>query len=381
MRECSSEYKREVELHRLSSYLEKKHIFSGVLLLAEDGIPVFTRAFGRANEDQLNSIDSIFEIASVSKSMTALGIMLLVDEGRLSLETTINELFEELTYEVSIYQLMTHTSGLADYMEWFENPSNWDSGKVALNRDVFKFLKIEKPDLLFQPGEKWDYCNTGYVLLALIIEKLSKLSYSAFMDSRILKPLGMTDTSTYSQFLDDELIGFSRGHIYDRDKAEYYKPEMLDEHRYVYFLDGVKGDGGIKSTAADLLKWEQAFYGKKLVKEETLDRIFLPTVLKDGTSTGFSPGLHKPYGSYGLGWKLEKDKEYGSVVLHDGYWAGYCSALVRYPDGNKTMIILSNSEFTKAELNAIPHMLSLELEKILFGGEFDKEEFEKLIHA
>ncbi|WP_160914369.1 serine hydrolase domain-containing protein [Halobacillus litoralis] len=372
---------RNKELEKLFDYLESNRLFSGVVLLSEEGEAFYKRAVGKKSEIKQQTIDAIFEIASISKSFTAVAIMMLNDEKKLRLDDDITKYFPSLPYKgITIKNLLNHTSGLPDYMEWFEDTKNWNHSRVATNQDVINYLNKEKPEVLFKVNEKWEYCNTGYVLLAEIIGMVSNLTYDEFLNKRIFTPLEMVNTSTHSQFLESRLENFSLGYIYDWEKGIYYLPQQLKEHKYVYFFDGVKGDGGIKSTAADLLKWEQAIYNNELLSQEAIDMILSSTSLKGNVTTGYCPGLHKDFGGYGLGWKLENHPRYKEIVLHDGYWAGFCTSLISYKDFNKSIIMLNNLDFTDEKLNEIPHILTLALERILFYEQVNLEEFEQLIN-
>ncbi len=372
---------RYKELEKLFDYLESNRLFSGVVLLSEEGKPFYKRAVGKKSDTKKHSLDSVFEIASISKSFTAVAIMMLVDDKRIGLDDEITKFFPSLPYKgITIENLLNHTSGLPDYMEWFEEPDNWDHNRIATNKDVINYLKKEKPEVLFDANEKWEYCNTGYVLLAEIIELVSNMTYGDFMKEKIFIPLKMVNTSIHSQFLDSKIEQYSLGFIYSWEKDLYYLPNELEEHKYVYFLDGVKGDGGIKATVDDLFIWEQSIFNNELLSQKAIECILRPAVLKGNVTTGYCPGLHKNYGGYGLGWKLEKHPQYKDIVLHDGYWAGYCSGLVSYKDYNKSIIILNNLDFTNDKLNKIPYKLTLALESILFNEKVDLDEFEQLIN-
>jgi CubicO group peptidase (beta-lactamase class C family) len=368
------------ELDKIVDFLEQNRLFSGVVLLSEEGKPFYKRAIGKRTNSNPQSLDAVFEIASISKSFTAMAIMILIEEKKLKLDDKLKMFFPYLPYEnIIIKNLINHTSGLPDYMEWFESPSNWDPNRIATNKDVVKFLKDEKPEVLFQVNESWEYCNTGYVLLAEIIELVSKMGYGEFLQKRIFTPLNMFNTSTHSQFLDNEIENFSLGFIYDWQKDLYRLPNEMEEHKYVYFLDGVKGDGGIKSTVDDLQKWERSIYNNDLVSEQTKESIIDPVYINGNASAEYCPSLHKSLGGYGLGWKIEDHPQYKKIILHDGYWAGYCSGLISYKDSDKAIIMLNNLDFTDKRLNKIPHLLTLTLEKILFGEKAELQEFEQLI--
>lgn len=368
------------ELDKVLDFLEQNRLFSGVVLLSEEGKSFYKRAIGKRNNASKQSLDAVFEIASLTKSFTAMAIMILIEEKKLKIDDNLKKFFPFLPYEnITIKNLLTHTSGLPDYMEWFEHPSNWDPNRIVTNKDVVKFLKDEKPEVLFHVNEKWEYCNTGYVLLAEIIEMVSRIGYGEFLQKRIFTPLNMFNTSIQSQLLDSEMENFSSGFIYDWEQDLYSLATEMEEYKYVYFFSGVKGDGGIKSTVDDLLKWERAIYNNDLVSEQTKDSIIDPVFIKGEAANRYCPCLHENLGGYGLGWKIEDHPQYKKIILHDGYWAGYYSVLISYKDSNKAIIILNNLDFTDNELNKTPYLLTLTLEKILFGEKAGLQKLEQLI--
>ncbi|EOV9528399.1 serine hydrolase domain-containing protein [Bacillus cytotoxicus] len=368
------------ELDKVLDFLEQNRLFSGVILLSEEGKAFYKRAIGKRNNSSQQSLDAVFEIASISKSFTAMAIMILIEEKKLELDDNLKKFFPFLSYEnITIKNLLNHTSGLPDYMEWFENPANWNPNRIATNKDIVEFLKVEKPEVLFHVNEKWEYCNTGYVLLAEIIEMVAKMGYGEFLQKRIFTPLNMFNTSTHSQFLNNDIENFSLGFIYDWEQDLYRLPNEMEEHKYVYFFDGVKGDGGIKSNVDDMLKWERAIYHNDLVSEQTKESIIDSVFIKGEAANGYCPCLHENFGGYGLGWKIENHPQYKKIILHDGYWAGYYSVLISYKDSNKAIVMLNNLDFTNNELNKIPYLLTLTLEKILFGEKVGLQEFEQLI--
>lgn len=375
--------KQYSQLNNLFDFLEQNRLFNGVLLLADEGQVLYQRAIGKRTLEEQHSIDSVLDIASLSKSFTATAIMLLIEENKLRLEDKLTSFFPYLPYEeVTIHHLLNHTSGLPDYMEWFEDEDeeNWDPNQIATNADVVNFLKNEKPDVLFNCGEQWDYCNTGYVLLAQIIEMVSGQEYGQFLDERIFAPLHMLHTSASSQFLENKLENFASGFMYDWEKDIYYPAVEVEEHKYAYFLDGVKGDGGIKSTVSDMLKWEQSFSNHRLLSKKAYESMITPTIIKSNVTAGYCDSLHEHFGSYGLGWMVENHPKYKRIVLHDGYWAGNRSILIGYKDSNKTIILLSNLDFMDEKLNRVPHLMTLALETILHDGNADLDAFQKLIN-
>ena len=173
--------------------------FNGNVLVAENGKIVFKKSYGFADFDtkRLLNDSSVFELASVSKQFTATGILLLKDKGKLKLTDSLRQYFPELPYSnITIWHMLTHTSGLPDYEEAMNE--KWDRSKIAFNNDMIAFLAKEKLPVLFAPGTKWTYSNTAYAILASIIEKISGQSFKDYMADNIFQPLGMHHTRVYN---------------------------------------------------------------------------------------------------------------------------------------------------------------------------------------
>ena len=162
---------------------QAKHFrFNGNVLVAENGKVVFQKSYGYADFDskRLLNDSSVFELASISKQFTATAILLLKDKNKLKLTDSLTQYFPELPYKgITLYHMLTHTSGLPDYEEAMNN--KWDRRKIAFNADMIAFLAREKPPLVFTPGSRWEYSNTAYALLASIVEKVSGLTFSAYL--------------------------------------------------------------------------------------------------------------------------------------------------------------------------------------------------------
>ena len=200
---------------------------------------------------------SVFELASVSKQFTAMGIMICKERDLLSYYDNIKKFFPDLPYDnITVRNLLTHTSGLPSYEDQFEK--NWDHKKIAFNKDIIDML--ERHDtLFFKPGTKWKYSNTGYALLASIIEKVSGMSYNDFMAKNIFQPLGMTHTFIYNTRRTTGKIpaNYALGFVYSDSLKQYILPDSLPKYDYVYYLDGIVGDGCVNSTTGDLFKWDR----------------------------------------------------------------------------------------------------------------------------
>jgi CubicO group peptidase (beta-lactamase class C family) len=312
--------------------------FNGNILVAEKGKPIYQQALGYAdyNSKRMLNDSSVFELASVSKQFTAMGIMILKEKGSLSYEDNIKKYFPQLPYDnITIRNLLTHTSGIPSYEDQFEK--NWDRKKIAFNKDIIDMLVQRHDTLFFKPGTKWQYSNTGYALLASIIEKVSGTSYNDFMAKNIFQPLGMRHTFIYNsrrttrKFPDNYALGF----VYSDSLRRYILPDDLSKFDMVYYLDGIVGDGCVNSTTGDLFKWDRALYSNKLVSKASLDEMLSPLVRTSPTdSTSF----------YGFGVSVQPKSDKGKVISHTGGWPGYHTMIVRWPDIDQTVIILSNNE-------------------------------------
>jgi CubicO group peptidase (beta-lactamase class C family) len=311
--------------------------FNGTALVAKDGHIIFQTAVGYKEPGQQNFLNqhSVFELASVSKQFTAMGILLLEENGKLQLTDTLRKFFPELPYnKVTIYQMLTHTSGLPDYTEAME--SKWDHRRIAFNKDMIAFLAADKPKAYFRPGAKFDYSNTAYALLASVIEKVSGLPFKDYMAKNIFVPLHMKSTRIYNtrRSSADTIANYAYGFLYDDASKKYLLPDSMKNHDEVYYLDGIVGDGCVNSTTDDLLKWQNALDEYKLLKKENQVAMVSPHSLMDTAS--------KTY--YGYGVEVGHDV-FGDFTAHNGSWPGYSTKLLHYTKDDLTVIVLSNNQY------------------------------------
>jgi CubicO group peptidase (beta-lactamase class C family) len=325
--------------------------FNGNVLIAEKGEVIYQKSFGvrdyYANEPLNDS--SVFELASVSKQFTAMGVLLLEKQGKLSLSDSLRQYFPELPYKnISLHHMLTHTSGLPDYEQAMN--SKWDRKKIAFNSDMIRFLSKEKLPINFKPGEKWEYSNTGYAILASIIEKVSGMTFKDFMSKNVFEPLDMKHTRVYNTRRSGErLENYAYGFVWSDSLKKHVLPDSLPDYDFVYYLDGIQGDGIINSTTGDLLKWDRGLVNKTLIGDATLSKMFFPHALSDSTAK-----IHYGYGAF-----VGKN-EFGSFVNHSGGWPGYATNLARYIDDDRTIIILSNNQSASVAIQAT-------ISNILFG--------------
>lgn len=305
--------------------------FSGVVLVAENGTILVQKAIGyRSFENQIPLQESdIFELASVSKQFTAMVIMMCQEKGLLDWDDPV-EKFLDIPYKgISVRNLLTHTSGLPDYQAIMD--AHWDKKNVAGNDDILAYLNHYAPPKNFEPGEKYEYSNTGYVLLASIAEKVTGQDFINLSNEWIFEPLGMNHTAIRSLEEKSAVPNFAAGHLKD-SLGNYVNANKFHSSDYTVWLGNRKGPGRVSSTAGDLLKWDQALYQNKLIQAKTKNQAFSPMILKDG-SISF----------YGFGWEIEPESPYGKMVMHTGDNPGYQTIIVRFIDANKTIIILNNN--------------------------------------
>ncbi|WP_332734197.1 serine hydrolase [Flavihumibacter sp.] len=339
---------RILKLDSLFSQLYKEEKFTGNVLIAENGKPIFQKSYGKAFREKnldLNS-ESVFELASIGKQFTAMGIMLLKKEGKLRYEDSLRFYFPELPYSnITIRHLLTHLSGMPDYMNLTE--PYWKERKIINNAKMISLLAEKKPPIEFKPGERWAYSNTGYALLGSIIEKASGQSFRDFMRDRIFRPLDMRRTEVFHKRLEKRAIeNYAYGYVLDKKNNKWLMADSSEEADMVYTLDGIYGDGITNSTTTDLLKWDQALYEGRLLSQEEMREAFSPAILNNGDTI-----------NYGFGWMMDRSPDFGRYLFHSGGWPGYTTWIERHPDSNKTIILLANGGAANGKITEIRNIL------------------------
>ena len=289
--------------------------FNGAILVAQNGTIVYDTVIGLADFTTKKDLqpDSPFYLASISKQFTAMGIMLLAQKQLLNYDDPVSKYLPELpeyAKSITIRNLLNHTSGLKDY---FESPGLIKPGLT--NQQVFHWLQNEKK-LNFAPGEKYEYSNTGYLLLSLIIEKVSSKPFALFMKESIFDPLKMEHTQVFeanTTAIKNRAAGFDKNS----------KP---DDYNIL-----TTGDGGIFATTHDLFIWDQALSSNRLLKDTVLEEAFTKPRLNNGT-----------YSDYGFGWNIIED-DTKKVVFHTGGLNGYRTMIWRDLDKKITIILLTNN--------------------------------------
>jgi CubicO group peptidase (beta-lactamase class C family) len=305
------------------------------------GQVLLTKGYGLANVELNVPVkpETIFQSGSVGKQFVSAAIMMLVEEGKLSLDDSITKYFPEAPASwkpILIKNLLSHTSGLSEY-ESGDRIGPKGPFYMRLDYTEDELVKnIEAMPIEWAPGEKWDYRNTNYVLLGVLIHKLTGKPYYEFLGERIFKPLGMVST----RLISDRDIIPNRAAGYEIENGQ------LKNQEWVSPTFNSTADGTLYYTVIDLAKWDAALYGTQLLKQSSLDRIWTVYPLNDGKPN--------PAG-YGFGWMIGKQNEHKRIE-HGGAWQGFTCNISRYPDDSLTVVVLTNLEAGHSNPGGIAHV-------------------------
>ncbi len=337
---------KKTMMENLAREAYEKGGFNGAWLYAENGEIVSKGALGFRDPENTLPIteDTIFQLASVSKTFTAAAVMLLMRQGLLATEDRITKYFPELTaYEgVTVRHLLNHTGGVPDYfddMDWFFRI--WRKEKrVPGNDEILRFLCESELNPSFAPGEKLEYSNTGYNLLALLVERLSGVPYEEFLQKNIFEPAGMTSTRSVHIRSDGiPFENFARASVFE--DGRYVADVDSVRYRDVVAFDGLNGDDYVFSNIFDMLAWDRALREEKVLTREEQRLMYAPGKLSSGEDSVYDEddGL-----SYGFGWATGRDAELGLVVSHSGGMPGVVTWFERFIDADRTLVFLINRD-------------------------------------
>jgi CubicO group peptidase (beta-lactamase class C family) len=302
------------------------------VLVLRNGKPVVRRAYGFSDLEKRVAAtpQTNYRLASVSKQFTASAVLLLAQQGKLSISDRAKRWLPSLPNaldSVTIKQLLTHTSGIVDYEDVMADSTTAQVHDI----DVLHLLETQD-STYFKPGAKYRYSNSGYALLALIVERSSGKRFASFLHERIFAPLGMNNTVAHEEgfsIVTNRAFGYTM-----KDSAWIRKDQST--------TSAVLGDGGIYSSIDDLAKWDAALYDSRLLSETSRDLAFSAHTTTDEADV-----------SYGFGWRIS-----GEAVWHSGETSGFRNVIVRYPSRRLTVIILSNRD------NPKPHETALSIAKL-----------------
>lgn len=284
---------------------------------------LLTESYGLADVKKRipNTPNTAFRLASLTKPFTAMAILILYEKGQLSLYDSIVKYlpgFPEYGKNITIQHLLSHTSGSPDHEKPLYSITKKDEEPTIY--DALKILNREKSSI-FYPGERYEYSDAGYVLLALIIEVVSGIKYREFLREYIFNPLNMINT----QVVDETKPAINK-------RASGYK-KMNGVYQFFDYdpLNYIVGDEGVYSTVLDLCKWRRAWNSELLVTSSTLRMALTPAILNDGSE-----------GRYGLGWFIMHRNE-KKFIFHDGFWVGFNNIMLTDCESDTTVVMLSNT--------------------------------------
>ncbi|MEZ4827699.1 MAG: serine hydrolase domain-containing protein [Bacteroidia bacterium] len=307
-------YSRPVD--SLFQDLQKNKSFSGTVLIARSGKVIHTGAYGYSdirNKEALTT-ESVFQLASVSKTFTATAILLLQQDGLLDIDDKVRFYVHDFPYEdITIRHLLNHRSGLSRYMG--EMHVSWDKRKYLNYNDVLQYYVAHKPGLFFAPDTKFEYCNTNYVFLAALVEIVSHQTFAAFVESRIFRPAGMEHTWICDPQERELKPHMTFGYNYSRRGFQKVEGD---------YLDGVFGDKGVYSNVMDLYRFDRALASGQLLDQRWLTESYLPGSPEEKNQ------------NYGLGWRMKPF--YPDLVYHFGWWHGYRTCFIRDLQAETTVI-------------------------------------------
>lgn len=307
---------------RIDSYIRaemrRQQIPGVALAVVRNGKVDLLKSYGFSNVEHQIPVkpETVFQSGSMGKQFTATAVMILVEEGKLSLDDKISKYFTDAPEgwkNITVRHLLTHTSGMGEY------PPDLDLRRDLTEAEYLALIK--SVPLSFATGAKWDYSNLGYVTLGMLIRKVTGKFYGDFLAERIFRPIGMTTARVISEA--DIVPNRAAGYRLVKGK--------LKNQEWVSPSTNSTADGSLYFTILDLAKWDAALYTQKLLKQTSLAQMWTPVGLNDGKTKG-----------YGFGWHT--DVMHGRrVIFHGGAWQGFKSFIVRFPDDKLTIIFFANS--------------------------------------
>jgi CubicO group peptidase (beta-lactamase class C family) len=314
------------KIDEVMQQLHKTRGFNGNVLVAKHGKIIYEKAIGWADylhRDSLK-ISSKFELASVTKTFTSTGILMLMEQGKLKLDDDVKKFFPDFPYNgVTIRLLLTHRSGMMNYVYFTDDlyrSQHLNQRKGITNAEEMALIAQYKPRPFNKPNARFLYNNSNFMVLGSIIEKVSGQSYADFMQTHIFKPSKMLNTAVYSKAVYDKIPVDVVGH--DRGQWRYSVVQN--------FLDGPVGDKGIYSTVGDLWLYDRALRAGRLLKQATMDSAYVAR----------NPMVHGHF-SYGYGWRIFEAPG-KQVIYHTGWWHGFRHIYLRDIKDDITIVLLSN---------------------------------------
>jgi CubicO group peptidase (beta-lactamase class C family) len=313
---------RSAQIDAIFSEFNKPDVPGASIMVVKNSKIIFKKGYGLANlEEKIPAMEyTNYRLASVTKQFTAMCIMILYERGKISYEDRLTDIFPDFPNygkKITTRHLLNHTSGLVAYEDLIPE----DQKEQLKDKDVLEMMK-KIDSTYFEPGSSYRYSNTGYALLAMIVEKFSGKSFAQFLKENIFEPLGMTNSVTYEKGISEVK---NRAYGYSLKENGF---ERTDQS----LTSAVLGDGGIYTSIMDYYKWDQALYTEKIVKYSTFKEALTSGILNNGKA--IDPG-------YGFGWRTDKTKNINHYE-HSGSTIGFSNHVIRIPELQTTVIALTN---------------------------------------
>jgi CubicO group peptidase (beta-lactamase class C family) len=322
----------------VSDFISDNKVPGVALLVRQDGRVVKMKGYGFSNLEHRVPVNpqTVFQSGSMGKQFTATAVMMLAEEGKLSVDDPVGKYLDVPASwnDIKIRHLLSHTSGLGDY------PENFELQKDHTEDEMFQMVKATP--LQFAPGEKFSYSNLGFVTLGVLIHKISGKFYGDFLQERIFRPLSMSNTRIINE-----------ADIVPNRAAGYVLVDgALKNQKWVAPMVNTTADGSLYLTVEDLAKWDAALEQRKLISAASYRAMWTPTKLNDGTTA-----------DYGFGWRIHKAQNGSPLIEHAGAWQGFSTMICRYPEQHLTVVALANR--ANAKMDDLAHhvagMMSTEL--------------------
>ncbi|WP_111709941.1 serine hydrolase domain-containing protein [Lutibacter citreus] len=313
------------KLDSLLQRINKRYDFNGSLLVSKNGETLYSSQIGLADfkKKEPLSKSSVFQLASVSKQFTAAAIMLLYERNQIKLTDSVTNYFPKFPYEgVTIKNLLNHTAGLPKYFWAAEHL--WKQKRAPTNSEMMTLLASSHVQRFFKPGRNFDYSNTGYFVLASIIEKVSGTSFSNFIKDNIFDPLKMDNSFVYSCTKDNFKTNQLNGYRLYRGWRHLKIGSTIN--------DAIVGDKNIYATSEDLIKWVTGLNSGKLLTKESVEMMYS----KGETSSGRKI-------PYGFGFRIDKENE--NTIYHHGKWNGFSTSITQYQKDKLVVIVLEHTSY------------------------------------
>ncbi|QHV95825.1 serine hydrolase domain-containing protein [Spirosoma endbachense] len=340
---AQTQHPKVARIDSFITVLADHRLFNGSILVAEHGKIIYQKSVGYADFDRrvLNTDTTHFNLASLSKPFTAIAVLQLVQKGKIKPDDMLATYFPDFPYPtVTIRHLLAHTSGLPILERQEDAYISAHPDELLSSQKVYTHLVEQNKPLLFQPGDNWRYNNTNYVLLTMLVEKISRIPFATYLKKNVFTPAGMTGTYVREAGMRNT-IRYTRPTQYI---SAYLNVDSLDHNQFYtyYHLGSLAGPGNVVSTIQDLWRFDQTLLTGKLISPALLEAAFQPVTLTNGKIYHMGSSSR----SYGLGWSVynSKTEPVNKFIFHDGHIVGLTTFLHHNLTNDQTILFYDNTD-------------------------------------